>query len=117
MVFAPAFAELDSEREVVLEEIAMVEDTPQDLVHDLLAEAVFGTHPLGRPVIGRADVISSVSRRALSRATTARVRGRERSSSPPPATSSTTSSCALLERSGATDARQPAGPRRASRRS
>src|SRR5213593_3186058 len=66
MVFAPRFADLDAEREVVLEEIAMVEDTPQDLVHDLLAEAVFGGDPLGRPVIGRADVISSVTKRALS---------------------------------------------------
>ena len=65
MVFAPRFADLDSEREVVLEEIAMVEDTPQDLVHDLLAEAIFAGHPLGRAVIGRADVISSVSRRAV----------------------------------------------------
>ena len=65
MVFAPPFAELDSEREVVLEEIAMVEDAPQDLVHDLLSEAVFSGHPLGRPVIGRADVISSISRRAI----------------------------------------------------
>ena len=43
----------------------MVDDNPQDLVHDLAAEAVFGTHPLGRPVIGSADVISSVSPRAL----------------------------------------------------
>src|SRR5216117_3146894 len=66
MVFAPRFADLDAEREVVLEEIAMVEDTPQDLVHDLLAEAVFGGHPLGRPVIGRSEVISSVGRRAIS---------------------------------------------------
>jgi predicted Zn-dependent peptidase len=65
MVFRPAFVDVDSEREVVLEEIAMVEDTPNDLVHDIASEAVFGTHPLGRPVIGRADVISSVSRRAL----------------------------------------------------
>ncbi len=65
MVYDPAFAEVDSEREVVLEEIAMVEDNPQDLVHDVVAEAVFGGHPLGRPVIGRAEVISSVSRRAL----------------------------------------------------
>src|SRR4051812_27929386 len=65
MVFSPAFADLDSEREVVLEEIAMVEDTPQDLVHDLLSEAVFAGHPLGRPVIGRADVISSVGEDAL----------------------------------------------------
>jgi predicted Zn-dependent peptidase len=65
MVFAPAFAELDAEREVVLEEIAMYEDQPQELVHDLIAEATFGNHPLGRPVIGRADVISSVTRRTL----------------------------------------------------
>ncbi len=66
MVFRPTFTDVDSEREVVLEEIAMVEDTPNDLVHDIASEAVFGSHPLGRPVIGRADVISSVSRRALS---------------------------------------------------
>ncbi len=66
MVFRPTFTDVDSEREVVLEEIAMVEDTPNDLVHDIAAEAVFGTHPLGRPVIGRAEVISTVSRRALS---------------------------------------------------
>ena len=66
MVFQPSFSDVDSEREVVLEEIAMVEDTPHDLVHDIAAEAVFGAHPLGRPVIGRADVISTVSRRALS---------------------------------------------------
>jgi predicted Zn-dependent peptidase len=46
MVFAPAFDDVDSEREVVLEEIAMVDDNPQDLVHDLAAEAVFGRHPL-----------------------------------------------------------------------
>jgi predicted Zn-dependent peptidase len=65
MVYRPSFHDVDSEREVVLEEIAMVEDTPHDLVHDYAAEAVFGPHPLGRPVIGRADVISSVSRRAL----------------------------------------------------
>jgi predicted Zn-dependent peptidase len=65
MVFAPVFAELDQEREVVLEEIAMIEDAPQELVHDLIAEAVFAEHPLGRPVIGRADVISSITRRSL----------------------------------------------------
>jgi predicted Zn-dependent peptidase len=65
MVFSPTFAEIDSEREVVLEEIAMVEDAPQDLVHDLLSAAVFADHPLGRPVIGRAEVISSVSRRSI----------------------------------------------------
>jgi predicted Zn-dependent peptidase len=65
MVFSPAFADIDSEREVVLEEIAMVEDAPQDLVHDLVSSAVFADHPLGRPVIGRAEVISSISRRSI----------------------------------------------------
>jgi predicted Zn-dependent peptidase len=65
MVFSPTFADIDSEREVVLEEIAMVEDAPQDLVHDLLSEAVFHEHPLGRPVIGRAEVISSIGRRSV----------------------------------------------------
>jgi predicted Zn-dependent peptidase len=65
MVFAPRFADLDQEREVVLEEIAMYEDTPQELVHDLLSQAVFGRHALGRPVIGTAEVISTISRRAL----------------------------------------------------
>ncbi len=65
MVYAPQFAELDAEREVVLEEIAMYEDTPQELVHDLLSEAVFGDHPLGRPVIGTAEVISTVTRRSI----------------------------------------------------
>ncbi len=49
--------DLANEREIVLEEIAMYEDDPHDLVHDLLGEAVFGDHPLGRPVIGtRASV-------------------------------------------------------------
>jgi predicted Zn-dependent peptidase len=66
MVYRPTFTDVDLEREVVLEEIAMVDDTPHDLVHDIAAEAVFGGHPLGRPVIGSAEVISSVSRRALS---------------------------------------------------
>jgi predicted Zn-dependent peptidase len=65
MVFAPALADLDSEREVVLEEIAMIEDSPQELVHDLITEAVFGSHPLGRPVLGSAEVISTVSRRSI----------------------------------------------------
>jgi len=66
MVLSPTFSDVDAEREVVLEEIAMVEDTPQDLVHDLLAEAVFGRDSLGRPIIGRADVISRLTKRSLS---------------------------------------------------
>ena len=57
MVWRPAFHDVDPEREVVLEEIAMYEDDPQDTVFDVLGEAVFGDHPLGRPIIGRAPVI------------------------------------------------------------
>ena len=58
MIWRPAFTDVDSEREVVLEEIAMYEDDPQDKVHDLIAEAVFAGAPLGRSVIGRAEVIA-----------------------------------------------------------
>ncbi|MGH2742884.1 MAG: M16 family metallopeptidase [Thermoleophilaceae bacterium] len=60
MVLRPAYPDVDSEREVVIEEIAMYEDEPSDKVHDVLAAAVFGDHPLGRPIIGRAEVVSSV---------------------------------------------------------
>ena len=60
MLLAPTYPEVDSERQVVLEEIAMYEDEPQDRVHDILAGAVFGDHPLGRRVLGEAEVISSV---------------------------------------------------------
>jgi predicted Zn-dependent peptidase len=59
-VLRPAYPDIDSERQVVIEEIAMYEDEPQDKVHDVLAGAIFGDHPLGRPIIGRADVVSSV---------------------------------------------------------
>jgi predicted Zn-dependent peptidase len=60
MLLAPTYPEIDSEREVVLEEIAMYEDEPQDRVHDVLAEAVFAQHPLGRRVLGGAEVIASI---------------------------------------------------------
>jgi predicted Zn-dependent peptidase len=62
MLLAPALPpdEIDSERDVVLEEIAMYEDEPSDRVHDVLAEAIHGEHPLGRRVLGRAEVIASI---------------------------------------------------------
>jgi predicted Zn-dependent peptidase len=65
MIWQPRFGELDAERQVVLEEIAMYEDDPQDLVFDLLGGAVFGSHPLGRPVIGRAEVVAATTREQL----------------------------------------------------
>jgi predicted Zn-dependent peptidase len=58
MVFRPALNDIESERAVILEEIAMYEDDPQEKVFDVLGEAVFGHHPLGRAIIGRADVIA-----------------------------------------------------------
>ncbi len=58
MVFRPALNDIDSERAVILEEIAMYEDDPQEKVFDVLGRAVFGDHPLGRAIIGRAPVIA-----------------------------------------------------------
>jgi predicted Zn-dependent peptidase len=58
MVFHPSLDDVDSEREVILEEIAMYEDDPQEKVFDLLGEAVFVDDPLGRAIIGRAPVIA-----------------------------------------------------------
>jgi predicted Zn-dependent peptidase len=60
MVLRPSYPDIDSERHVVIEEIAMYEDEPSDKVHDVLSRAVFGDHPLGRPIIGTADVIAGV---------------------------------------------------------
>jgi predicted Zn-dependent peptidase len=66
MVWRPRFGELEAEREVVLEEIAMYEDDPQDRVFDALGEAVFGEHVLGRAVIGRPEVVGAATREQLS---------------------------------------------------
>ena len=60
MFLQPTFPDIDSERQVVIEEIAMYEDEPSDRVHDVLADAIFGDHPLGRRVLGTADVIGSI---------------------------------------------------------
>jgi predicted Zn-dependent peptidase len=65
MVWRPRLAELEAEREVVLEEIAMYEDDPQDKVFDVLGGAIFGSHPLGRSVIGAAEVIAAATREQL----------------------------------------------------
>jgi predicted Zn-dependent peptidase len=58
MVFRPSLEDVDSERAVILEEIAMYEDDPQAKVFDLLGTAIFGDHPLGRSIIGYAPVIA-----------------------------------------------------------
>jgi predicted Zn-dependent peptidase len=60
MVARPTFADLDQEREVVLEEVAMYEDSPPELIHDELSEVVFGDHPLGRPIIGHSESLAAI---------------------------------------------------------
>ena len=54
--------DVEAERSVVLEEIAMRDDDPGDVVHELFAEALYGEHPLGRPVIGTVESIEGLSR-------------------------------------------------------
>src|SRR5918994_3408555 len=55
-------ADLDAERQVILEEINQHEDDPGDLVHDLFTEALWPDHPLGRPVLGTAETIRAATR-------------------------------------------------------
>jgi predicted Zn-dependent peptidase len=67
MVSVPAMEGLSEEREVVLEEIAMYEDDPQELIFDVLGETIFPDDPLGRATLGRAEVVASSSREELLR--------------------------------------------------
>jgi len=62
-VFDPE--ELEKERKVVLQEISMVEDTPDDYVHDFFNEVVWPEDPLGRPILGTVKTINSLSRENL----------------------------------------------------
>jgi predicted Zn-dependent peptidase len=60
MLRSPSWSEIEQEREVVLEEIAMIEDAPQDAVHDLATLAMFGEDdPLGHSILGEPAVIGS----------------------------------------------------------
>ena len=61
IVLNPAFTPDDVEREkkVVLEEIKMVEDTPDDLVHEIFTQGFWENHPLGRPILGTRDTVES----------------------------------------------------------
>jgi predicted Zn-dependent peptidase len=60
-----ASRDVDSERTVILEEIAMHDDDPGDAVHDTFAEIVWPRSPLGRPVLGTVDSITSISRQSV----------------------------------------------------
>ncbi len=67
VVWRPAFRvdEVESERRVILEEIGMRDDAPDDVVHELANAALFPDHPLGRSVLGTRDSISAMSRSAI----------------------------------------------------
>ncbi|MER6999502.1 pitrilysin family protein [Streptomyces sp. NPDC000410] len=59
--------DVNIERGAILEEIAMTEDDPGDVVHDLFARTMFGDTPLGRPVLGTVDTVSALSRSQIAR--------------------------------------------------
>lgn len=67
MFFNSVFKEEDVEKEknVILEEIKMYEDTPDELVHDIFTTALWKDHPLGRPVIGIEDIINKIGRNEM----------------------------------------------------
>ncbi|HEY7474628.1 MAG TPA: pitrilysin family protein [Vicinamibacterales bacterium] len=69
MLLRPALAPDDilKERQVILEEIKMVEDAPDDLVHELFAQQFWSKHPLGRPILGTPETVTSFDSDGLRR--------------------------------------------------
>ena len=57
--------EIEREKSVVLQEIKMVEDTPDDLVHELFSERIWPGHPLGRPILGTRELVQGFSRETI----------------------------------------------------
>ncbi|MFJ1757975.1 M16 family metallopeptidase [Kitasatospora sp. NPDC088134] len=57
--------DVESERGVILEEMAMAEDDPGDVVHDLFAEVIFGKTPLGRPILGTQETVGALTREQI----------------------------------------------------
>jgi len=60
-----AAEELEREKNVIIEEIRAIEDTPEDLVHDIFVDTIWPDHALGRPVIGRIETVASFTRDAV----------------------------------------------------
>lgn len=54
--------DLEKEKQVILQEIKMVEDSPDDLIHDLFARTLWPDHPLGRPILGKMDSLARIGR-------------------------------------------------------
>ena len=67
IVLNPTFParEIEHERNVIFEEISTVEDTPQDLIHDLYLESFWGGHPLGRRIAGTRESVARIARRQV----------------------------------------------------
>ena len=67
VVLRPAFSaeEIEREKKVILEEIKMVEDTPDDLVHELFTQHFWEGHPLGRPILGSKETVEALTQDAL----------------------------------------------------
>ena len=67
IVLRPAFSaeEVEREKKVILEEIKMVEDTPDDLVHELFTQHFWEGHPLGRPILGSKETVESFTVKSL----------------------------------------------------
>ena len=61
--------EIERERQVILQEINMVEDSPEELVHELFAGAYWRGHPLGRSTLGTKEIICRLDRESLARYT------------------------------------------------
>jgi predicted Zn-dependent peptidase len=59
--------DLDAERQVILEEINMHEDSPEDVVHDLFTETIWPEHPLGRPILGTVSTVQAATRDSVNR--------------------------------------------------
>ncbi len=59
--------EIEREKKVILEEIKMVEDTPDDLVHEVFSQHFWEGHPLGRPILGTAETVQSFTADTLRR--------------------------------------------------
>lgn len=55
-------SDIVKEREVILQEIKMVEDAPDDRIHDLFAQTTWGNHPLGRPILGKQETLRRIGR-------------------------------------------------------
>src|SRR5438270_5689121 len=67
IVIAPRFTDddLEVERGVILEEIKMVEDTPDDLVHEIFVTSFWPDHPLGRPILGTEETVNRLHREQI----------------------------------------------------